>query len=344
MLYNMYHDDAEILVEDTKNDKHKITVKLKNHSIYMPICTYETGYPINLIKKILIIKGPAYLCDEIMREESYDYSTKHIFCNVFGYINKEKLKNKKVLDFGCGCGASAIIISRIMPDASITGVELKSRLLEIALSRAEYYKVGNRVKYFISPNGNSLPKGIGDFDYIFLSAVYEHLLPAERNAILPLLWSSLKPAGILFINQTPFRWFPIETHTTSGLIFINYMPEVIALFYARHFSKRKLSNNSWSTLLRKGIRGGSVREITKILKNHSCSHNILEPKRLGLKDRIDIWYSVLNKSRYLKIKKSLFLLFKLIKISTGHIFLPTLTLAIKKPKDAYKTNLPTRNY
>lgn len=330
MAYTLHHADAEILVKNINGDKNKITVKLKNNSVFMPISTCETTYPINLIEKVLSIKGPAWLCDEIMRDESPEYVEKHILYDVFGYINKEQFKDRRVLDFGCGSAASTMVLSRMLPDTRITGIELASSLLEIAESRANHYNVGDRVKFFLSPDGNSLPKYIGDFDFIFLNAVYEHLLPQEREIVLPRLWSHLKPKGVLFINQTPYRWFPIESHTTSGLIFINYMPDFLASFYARRFSKRKLANNDWPALLRKGIRGGSVGEITKILKTHSYPPILLTPSHLGLKDRIDMWYAVSSKSKPLIIKKSLFYLFKLIEISTGKIFLPTLSLAIQK--------------
>jgi 2-polyprenyl-3-methyl-5-hydroxy-6-metoxy-1,4-benzoquinol methylase len=333
MVHTLHHADAEILIDDTNGDKNKITVKLTNNNVVMPYDTWETAYPINLIKKILSIKGPAYLCDAIMRDESPEYVEKYIRFEVLGYINPEQFKEKSILDFGCGSSASTIVLNRMFPDARITGFELESSLLEIAELRASHFKVSDRVKFYLSPDGNSLPKDIGDFDFIFLNAVYEHLLPQERKIILPMLWRHLKPNGILFINQTPHRWFPIERHT-SGLVFINYLPDFIASYYARRFSKRNLANNSWTTLLRKGIRGGSVGEIIKILKNNSYSPNLLSPTQLGLKDRIDIWYAVSNKSRYLVIKKCLLALFKLINISTGQVFLPNLAIAIKKPMNA----------
>ena len=32
---------------------------------------------------------------------------------------------------------------------------------------------------------------------------------------MPLIWSKLKPGRTLFINQTPYRYFPYEHHTTA---------------------------------------------------------------------------------------------------------------------------------
>ena len=110
-----------------------------------------------------------------------------------------------------------------------------------------------------------MPDGIGNFDFVILSAVYEHLLPTERNMIVPLIYSLIKPEGILFSNQTPFRYFFIETHTTS-LPFINYLPDRLTHFIARSFCNRVNKNETWETLLRRGIRGGTVKEIKSIIK------------------------------------------------------------------------------
>lgn len=330
MDYTLHHPDAEVLVKDTDSNKKRIEVTLKNKNIFMPLGYCETTYPIDLIKKILEVKGPAWLCDDITREESSEYLEMEIYWNVFSYVNKEQFKHKRILDFGCGSGTSAMVLNRLLPDTSITGVDLESNLLKIAELRANHYKNDDKIKFYLSPDGNSLPEDIGDFDFIFLSAVYEHLLPQERKVVLPLLWSRLKSRGVLFINQTPYRWFPVELHTTSGLIFINYMPDFLASFYARHFSKRNLRKDDWSSLLRKGIRGGSVEEIFKILKNQSPPPILLEPSQFGLKDTIDIFYAVTPKSRYPIMKKFYFYFVKLVKISTGQILLPDLSLAIEK--------------
>jgi SAM-dependent methyltransferase len=333
MEHILHHADANIIITSSNANQHTIKVNMVNDDVFIPIDTWQTSYPIDLIAKILQVKGPAYLCDEIMRDEWPGYVENAIRFDVFAYVNTKQLKNKKVLDFGCGSGASTMVLARMLPFTQFTGVELEEDLLEIARLRSVHYKMGDRIKFHLSPDGNSLPENIGSFDCVFLNAVYEHLLPNERKTVLQLLWKHLKPGGLMFINQTPYRWFPIESHTTSGLVFINYMPDLIASFYARRFSKRKLANNDWPTLLRQGIRGGSVGEICKLLKKDFHKPVVLNPSQLGLKDRIDIWYAVSSKSRYLFIKKTFFYIVKLIKISTGVIFLPTLALAIKKSKE-----------
>jgi 2-polyprenyl-3-methyl-5-hydroxy-6-metoxy-1,4-benzoquinol methylase len=330
MQYTLQHAEAEVVVSDVGDNKRRISVRLNDASVYMPIGTYETAYPIALIEKVLNIKGPAYLVDEIMRDESPERVTRAIQYDVFGYVNPTRFASKRVLDFGCGSGGSSMVLSRMLPRSSIVGVELEANLLDLARERAIHYGVTERVKFLLSPDGNSLPSGIGNFDFIFLNAVYEHLLPQERKTVLPLLWQHLTPRGVLFLHQTPYRWFPIETHTTSGLPLINYMPDFVASFYARHFSRRDLKDDNWITLLRKGIRGGSVREILRILRDLPGAPVLLTPCELGLKDRIDMWYAVSPRPNDSLPKTIAYRVFKSIKLLTGQTVLPTLSLAIQK--------------
>jgi len=323
------HDDANVHVEELPTGKNKIYVALTNDDLFLSTKECETSYPISLIDKILNLKGPCYLCDEILRDESPDYVQKALKYDLLGYQDEEEFKNKRLLDFGCGSGASTMILAKMFPHAEIVGIELEEKLLSIARLRTAYYGYKN-IELMISPNPDSLPPGIGYFDYVILSAVYEHLLPSEREPVLMQLWSILKPGGILFLDQTPYRYFPVELHTTSGLPFINYLPEKLALFYAQYFSKRKLKNNNWNELLRGGIRGGSSKEILSILTRCPQKPVLLSPSRFGMKDRIDLWYIQSSKDKFVVIKRLFLLSVKLLKWLTGETIVPSLSLAIKK--------------
>jgi len=323
------HNDANVHIEELSTGKKKIYVELTNNDLFLPIKTCETSYPVGLIDKILDLRGPDCLCDEILREESPNYIQRTLKYGLLSYQNQEEFKNKRLLDFGCGSGASTMILARMFPHTEIVGIELEEKLLSIAQLRTAHYGYKN-IELMASPNPNSLPPGIGYFDYVVLSAVYEHLLPGERETILLQIWSILKPGGILFLNQTPYRYFPVESHTTGGLPFINYLPDKSALFYARRFSKRKLKNKSWKELLRGGIRGGSVKEILSILAHCPQMPILLSPSGFGTKDRIDIWYIHSGKVGFIAIKRLFLLSVKLMKWLTGVTIVPSLSLAIKK--------------
>lgn len=334
------HKDAKIEIDELTSGKNRITVTLSDKTLFMPYAICETTYPVHLIEQILSVKGPGWLCDEIMRDESINYAQDNLRYDVLSYVSEDEFNNKCILDFGCGSGASTMTLCRMLPFARIVGIELNDKLLSIARSRAKHHGF-DKVTLLCSQNANDLPVDIGEFDYIILNAVYEHLLPFERITLLPKMWNLLKPNGILFVLETPYRYFPIEIHTT-GLPFINYLPDKIALFYARNFSNRNLKDLAWEDLLRKGIRGGSINEILKILRNSEHKPALLEPHRLGVKDRFDLWHihmnnylersyqKHLNKNRIIVMRKILLLSSILLKILRGSDCLPRLSIAIKK--------------
>ena len=330
------HPNAKIEVEELPNAKRRVSVCPLDELISIPFGSCETSYPRELIEQILRVKGPIYLCDEIRREEDPSYAQICLEKNILGYVDDESFAHKRLLDFGCGCAASTMILARMFPTTRIVGVELSSDLLSIAKLRARHYGF-KHVEFLASPSGKELPENIGEFDFVILSAVFEHLLPNERKVILHQLWSVLKPGGVLFIDQTPYRYFPFEGHT-SQLPFINYLPDRFAHAVACRFSKRLRRDDSWESLLRRGIRGSSVREIMGILRDESGNGHpvLLKPNRFGFRDRIDLWYagyavSITNKYPKAKyIQRIMKYVFKIIYLVSGVVILPTLSLAIRK--------------
>ncbi len=275
------------------------------------------------------MKGACYLCDELARDEDPSYVSRDLSGDLDAYFPDENFAGKRILDFGSGSGASTMVLSRMYPNAQIVGIELESELNEIAVERLKFYGYRN-VEFHLSPSGSELPSGLGKFDLVILSAVYEHMLPNERQQLLPLIWDHIETGGYLFLNMTPHRYFPIEHHTT-GLPAINYLPDSLAYKVSRKFSNRVDENESWETYLRRGIRGGTENEILSILNNHGNDKAILlEPKADGINDRIDLWYSYLSKDRKVWIKSGLRETLKAIKAVTGQVLVPNLSLVINK--------------
>jgi 2-polyprenyl-3-methyl-5-hydroxy-6-metoxy-1,4-benzoquinol methylase len=253
---------------------------------FVPVRSCRTRYPPALIELIHRIKGSAYLCDEIAREESPSGLRTILERALLSFLDKEALTGRRLLDFGCGGGASTMILARLLLETSIVGVELSNDFLSIARARQKFYGYRN-VEFLKSPSGEALPSGIGKFDAIVMSAVFEHLLPQERKTLMPLLWTHLSVGGTLLIGQTPHRWYPIEDHTT-GIPLLNYVPDFAAKWAANRLSRRALRNDTWPTLLRKGIRGGSEREVLRLLP----SATVLTPR--GFQSRADHWFAALS--------------------------------------------------
>jgi 2-polyprenyl-3-methyl-5-hydroxy-6-metoxy-1,4-benzoquinol methylase len=322
--------DIRIIGPPDANGCRTLIVEPRQSSLFVPRRRVLTRYPDELIRLIFSVKKASYLCDEIAREEDPSYVTSSLESGLYAFFRPEQFRGKRVLDFGCGSGASTVVLNRLLIGAEIYGVELDTRLLQIAKARAVHYGLAAD-RLFASPDPHTLPPGLGTFDMVVLSAVWEHLLPSERPEVLKQIWSLLRPGGFFFLNQTPHRFTPVETHTT-GLPLINYLPDRLALSFARSFSKRVDRHETWEALLRQGIRGGTENEVAGIITT-SCAGKatVLRPRAQdGIRDRIDIWYTESSRARLPAIKLSMRVLFKLVKAVTGAQITPELILAVEK--------------
>jgi 2-polyprenyl-3-methyl-5-hydroxy-6-metoxy-1,4-benzoquinol methylase len=326
------HPDGRVYIEELNNGKRRIPVQPRDSSVYIHRPSCDTAYPIEVITQILAVKGPGYLCDEISRDEDSSYLESHLRATLFAHLPKSAFAGKSLLDFGCGSGASTMIMARSLPaSTNIVGVELEESFLRIARARAGFYGVTN-VRFEHSPAGDQLPEQLGVFDFIVLPAVYEHLLPHERTTIIPQLWTHLNKGGVLFIDETPFRWFPVETHTSS-LPFVNYLPDTLAHRFVKYCSPRGLRDESWTNLLRMGIRGGSVSEILSIIHRRGGLPELLKPEYGGMRTAADVWYEGYARSapgRGGKLKRTFGKALKMLNDASHLAPVPYLSLAIRK--------------
>ncbi len=290
--------DLLVQIDELQGGKRQILIQGKNQSRPTIKRTWITSYPIDLIKAILDVKGPD-LIEDIQREEDKTTLEWLLKTNLLSYIKPERFDNKKILDYGCGCGTSTLVLNRIFPKSRITGTDIIKSFLSVAELRKTYYAVQNCD--FILTSKNSLPSNLGKYDFIILSAVYEHLLPLERQSLLSQMWKILNPMGLIFIFDTPNRFFPLEMHTT-GLPLLNYLPDHITEILARRWSKKIDPNVPWKILLRSGIRGATAGAILKSLKKIVPRQFVyLRPNRLGNHNFIDLWYQVYVKNIHSKL-------------------------------------------
>jgi SAM-dependent methyltransferase len=336
------HSEGELHIFDLASGRRRIELIPHRPGVYLPKATCETSYPNELIAQFLSVIGFSWLCDSIARDEDRDQVQKALELGMFSFVPREQFRGRRLLDFGCGSGASSAILGRLLPETQITGVDLQGPLLALGEARVRHHGLTN-VRFLASPSGSALPDGLASFDFILFSAVYEHLLPQEREELMPAIWAALAPGGVLFINQTPHRYFPIDHHST-GLPFIGYLPDRLAHWAAIHFARYKSNVNKsprWQDHLRGGIRGGTEREIIRNLcrrpggaaPNSAVTQPvILEPALEGIRDRVDLWYHSLNPLRYRQTKRVARIALKLIYRGFGTVLSPNLSLAIHKKK------------
>lgn len=328
MTITLEHAEGRVLVDELPDGRRKVTAVPLKLGQFMLSDQRETRYPLDLIELLLEVGGVTGLCDQIRREEDFEVVERLLRNDLFAYFSEADFKASRILDFGCGSGSSTVILARMFPQATITGVELAPAAVTAAHRRAAYYNL-NSVSFQQSPSGTQLPAAIGEYDLVILSAVYEHLLPWQRTVLMPQLWRAVRDNGFLFINQTPNLLFPIELHTTM-LPFINYLPDRLALALARRCSQRVERNETWDELLQKGIRGATEDEILDLLPVESGIPWLLEPRHNGLKDRIDLYYRNTNQNRLQTVKKVARVGIKAFRSLSGIVLVPDLSLAIQK--------------
>jgi peptidoglycan/xylan/chitin deacetylase (PgdA/CDA1 family)/SAM-dependent methyltransferase len=277
------HPDGRVTVERQPDGRTLLRVDLRGQAV--PRDPYETQYCVELIELLLAVKGPEWLCDEIGRDQSSVSNT----WGLLPYIDPDAFAGKRILDFGCGTGASTAALTRLLPGTTLVGVELDADLVAVARARQRLQGLPNAT-FLHSRSPLDLPAGLGRFDAVCLSGVYEHLLPAERRVLLPKLWDLVVDGGYLFVNETPHRWSPIESHTT-GLPLLNVLPRRAALAAARHLSPRVDGSVTWPDLLRAGVRGGTPARIGSELAGAGQRPVVpTPPARLGIRTTADIWY------------------------------------------------------
>jgi SAM-dependent methyltransferase len=313
-----------VTITELGGGRRRVSVDLPADSfVRHPTC--ETDYSEELIERLLEVKGPAWLCDEILRDCDPGYVEHSLRFAILPFVAPEELAGKRMLDFGCGSGASTVVLERLFPELELVGVELEEDLLSIARLRAEHYGLDPSI-FLRSPSGDRLPDALGRFDYICFSAVYEHMLPAERRRLLPLLWDVLEPGGLLFLNETPHRCNVMESHTT-GLPLLNYLPAPLAHRVALRFSPRLHGDEPWSLLLREGIRGGTERGVLRDIERGGGRPALVAPHRMGLRDQVDLWFAKAgDRPRTRQLRRFL----RAVNIVAGGGFVPYLYIAIRK--------------
>ena len=237
------------------------------------------------------------------------------------YLDPARLTGKRLLDFGCGVGASSLALARLLPTTEIVGIELNAEQVRLGNDLAVYHRLPN-LRFLASPSGDSLPPNLGRFDAITLCCVYEHLLPDERKAVLPMLWRALTPGGTFLLNGTPYRWFPIEHHTT-GLPLLNYLPHQLTLALAQRFGKYQ-HKGDWPAYLRAGIRGGTE---WSVLREIGYPAEVLRPRQ---GDRADYWLTGTSSQRR-TMKRLVAAGFRLADRLWGTIPATHLDVALRKP-------------
>jgi SAM-dependent methyltransferase len=191
-----------------------------------------------------------------------------------------ELRERRILDFGCGTGSSTVALAEQAIDCRIVGTDVDAASLRIARKRLRFHALRASVQLcqipFVQHRGD-LPFVPRSFDLILLNGVLEHVVPfATRATVLLEVWSLLAPGGLLYINETPNALWPIDRHTT-GLPLVPWLPSRMAHQFAVWAGKHKPESN----LDARGRRGMTYWEIVRPLRRTGQPFEVLNLTMAG---------------------------------------------------------------
>lgn len=185
-----------------------------------------------------------------------------------------ELANKRVLDFGCGTGATTAMLA--LEANEIVAYDIDKKSIDICKQRMQEHKTQAKIT-FLSGDFSSLKDTIGIFDFILVNGVIEHIPLSQkglRKRIISDLLSLLRVGGYLYINDTPNRLFPYDFHTTQ-LWLLPWLRPGSALAYRIALKKDRHIENSSSHsrgplgLEERGVWGATYFELKKYLSGHT---------------------------------------------------------------------------
>jgi SAM-dependent methyltransferase len=274
------------------------------------------------VRQLVAQRGADFLIAELERNRFVRFRTEFVFDRLVGMARREPCR---ILDFGCGTGHSLDALLRWFPNASLIGADIASKDLDQLrfwlpdIDRA-------RVDLIVLHDAANLDQLGGPFDLINLNAVFEHLLPTERRSLLPALWRKLAPNGRLVLTETPWRWFPVETHTTSKPL-VNYLPNWLALAVARR-SGFYGPDLTWAGALRDGVRGATVAEIMSCIAAAPGTIQTATSDEPDARDLLELWWW--GESRHTRQKALAYQGLSWLRRVTGVVISPWVNVVFRK--------------
>lgn len=166
-------------------------------------------------------EGWSKVYDKIVKVAFLPFGGESRFRNKF-VDNAGPMQNENVLDLCCGTGSVTKILSqRVLPNGSVTGVDLSEHMLAKAKA-----KINAENTTFRTASADKLPFKDQTFDKAFISYGMHELPKKVRQKAIKELYRVLKPGGALvlvdyYLPKNPITRFPIA-------FFVKFFEEKIA--------------------------------------------------------------------------------------------------------------------
>lgn len=154
--------------------------------------------------------------------------------DIIGFIHNEKNERIRVLEIGCGCGATLNRIKYLYPDAEVFGIELNEKIAALGAVCCDI-RQGNIEKM-------ELPYEEEMFDYIIMGDVVEHLL--DPQAVIGKLTPYLKANGKLLCSIPNILYREVIANLLCGRF--EYEDEgILDRTHVRFFTRDSIEKLMW---------------------------------------------------------------------------------------------------
>lgn len=120
----------------------------------------------------------------------------HLFARFRG------LQPERILEMGCGVGASAVAVASYFPDAEMHAIDVGASMLRYAHARAEH--LGARI-HFSQQNAEHTDFPDASFDIVYSCVVMHETSPEALRNILAESHRLLRPGGVAVHLEVPMR-------------------------------------------------------------------------------------------------------------------------------------------
>ena len=166
--------------------------------------------------------------------QQYNYQGgQYVLHDFLGYSQLEGLN---VLDWGCGDGGKTLYYRCEARAASVCGIDLQEKKLELARQLAEE-KGETQWATFVKSDGTNLPFSDASFDIIISNSAFEHVEQGLIATTLRECVRVLKPGGLALLRFHPYR-------SRWGSHLMLYVP----IPWAHHLFPEQILLNVWKEL------------------------------------------------------------------------------------------------
>jgi len=154
---------------------------------------------------------------------------------------QEKDINLKMLDVGCGDGATEFFVKKHFPSWQTYGIDVSGQAIDVARSR----NIDSAI--FQLYDGLTIPFNDNYFDVIFVAAVLHHINFSLHDTVINEIYRVLKPGGRFYLfEHNPLN--PVTKYLVKTCVFDK---DARLLTYV--YAKRKIKTAAFGSIKRKFI-------------------------------------------------------------------------------------------